>query len=230
MEIHGFTKTTLLDYPGHVACTVFTAGCNFRCPFCHNGDLVIHPEIYPIIDESEIFSHISKRHNVLSGVCISGGEPTLQPDLPDFLARIRDTGLLIKLDTNGYNPDILNKIIQDNLVDYVAMDIKSSLTNYHRAVGFSIDTDRIATSVDILNNSNIQYEFRTTCVKGIHETGDFEEIAHWLPNDCMYFLQSFKENDSVFDKSCSSFSKEQLLAFRDIIISHIPAVALRGID
>ena len=175
---------------------------------------------------------------MLEGICITGGEPTINSDLKEFIIEIREVvkqvssadRFLIKLDTNGYNPDILNKIIQDKLVDYVAMDIKSSLTNYHRAVGFSIDTDRIATSVDILNNSNIQYEFRTTCVKGIHETGDFEEIAHWLPNECMYFLQSFKENDSVFDKSCSSFSKEQLLAFRDIIISHIPTVALRGID
>ena len=230
MNIHGFTKTTLLDFPGHVACTVFTAGCNFRCPFCHNGDLVLQPEIYPVIEESVIISHIKKRRNILTGICISGGEPTLQPDLPDFMKKIKETGLLVKLDTNGYRPDILKNLIDKGLVDYIAMDIKSSCENYSSVTDITIDISRILESVNIISSSNIDYEFRTACVKGLHTDNDFISIAKWLPSDCTYFLQSYKENEAVINKSCSSFSKNELENFKEIIQPFIPSVSLRGVD
>lgn len=230
MEIHGFTKTTLLDYPGRVACTVFTAGCNFRCPFCHNGDLVLHPDKYPAIAESEVFAHLEKRRGILSGVCISGGEPTLQSDILDFIKRIREYDMLIKLDTNGYRPEVLAEAINLGLVDYVAMDIKSSPSGYSLASGIPTDISKIEQSIDILKSSSVPYEFRTTCVKGIHKASDFEEIAAWLPSNSLYFLQSYKENESVPDKSCTSFSKKELEKFITILKEKIPLTSLRGID
>lgn len=230
MEIHGYTKTTLLDYPGHVAATVFTAGCNFRCPFCHNGDLVLNPSIYPRIDESEIMNHLTKRKNVLSAVCISGGEATLQPDLIPFIEKIRSLGYLIKLDTNGYNPTVLSDLMKNNLLDYVAMDIKSGPSGYSKASGIEVDITKIQSSIDILKSSSVDYEFRTTCVKGIHTDADFLEIGDWLRGSHRYFLQDFKENESVIDKSCSSFSLEEMEHIRDIISPYIPEVELRGID
>lgn len=230
MDIFGFTKTTLLDYPGHVACTIFTGGCNFRCPFCHNYDLVIHPDIYPKVEEADIFSHLEKRKNVLSGICISGGEPTLWPDILEFLAKLKATGKPVKLDTNGYRPDVLENAIKESLVDYVAMDIKAGRANYDKACGAHIDISKIEKSVEILTGSGIPYEFRTTCVKGIHTEEDFIDIARWLPSDAAYYLQSFKENDTVPDKSISSFSKEELTSFVNILIPSITNVTIRGVD
>ncbi|MBQ0027818.1 MAG: anaerobic ribonucleoside-triphosphate reductase activating protein [Lachnospiraceae bacterium] len=230
MDIHGFTKTTLLDFPGHVACTVFTAGCNFRCPFCHNGNLVLHPDLYPTVDEAAIFNHISKRRNIITGLCISGGEPTLQPDLLDFMARVKRQNILIKLDTNGYRPDILKDVIQNGLADYIAMDIKAGRNNYSKASGIAIDISQIEMSVDILKSSGLPFEFRTTCVSGIHTNTDFEDIADWLPSDCLYFLQSYKENDAVPDKSCASFGSNELNEFLNILKPSIPNATLRGID
>lgn len=230
MDIHGLTKTTLLDYPGHVASTIFTAGCNFRCPFCHNGDLVLHPDIYPLISEEEIFEHLYKRRNIIHGVCITGGEPTLNKDLIPFLEKVRATNLLIKLDTNGYRPDVLNKAINDNLIDYVAMDIKAGRSNYSKACGIPVDITQIEESVSILASSGLDHEFRTTCVKGIHTASDFEDIASWLPSDSRYFLQSFKENEAVIDKTCTSFSKEELTAFLNITKENIPLTELRGVE
>lgn len=230
MDILGLTKTTLLDYPGYVASTVFTAGCNFRCPFCHNGDLVLNPGIYPRLTEDEILQHLHKRKKVIHGVCITGGEPTLQPDLINFLKKVRETGLLIKLDTNGNRPDILNTVIDNCLVDYVAMDIKAGHSNYSMAAGVLVDITNIEESINILNHSSIDYEFRTTCVKGIHGLNDFEDIATWLPSDSKYFLQGFKANEAVIDKACSSFTKAELEGFLAIVKAKIPATSLRGIE
>jgi len=230
MDIHGLTKTTLLDYPGHVASTIFTAGCNFRCPFCHNGDLVLHPGIYPVISEEEVLSHLNKRRKVLGGVCITGGEPTLQPDLIPFLEKVKATGLLIKLDTNGYRPDVLKNVLYNGLVNYVAMDIKAGRDNYSKATGIPVDITQVSESVDLLAASGLDHEFRTTCVNGIHTAADFEDIANWLPADSKYFIQSFKAGEAVIDKSCSSFKKSELDAFLELVRSSIPLASLRGIE
>jgi len=230
LNIHGFTKTTLLDYPGIVASTVFTAGCSFRCPFCHNGDLVLNPDKYPHISEEEILAHLKKRRNICRGVCISGGEPTLSPDLSDFMIKIKELDILIKLDTNGYQPDVLEKVIKNKLVDYVAMDIKAGHDNYSKAAGIPVDIKKISKSIDILSSSFIEHEFRTTCVKGIHSSGDFEDIAGWLPNTSRYYLQNFRLCDTVIDKSLDAFDKSELLVFLDIVKGRIPGALLRGID
>lgn len=232
MNIHGFTKTTLLDYPGIVAATVFTGNCNFRCPFCHNYDLVLNPEIFPAEDPEEILEFLKKRFRILKGVCISGGEPTLDPDLKPFIQKIKDIGYKVKLDTNGFNPVILKDLIDSYLLDCVAMDIKAGRTNYSLATGINnIDISKIEQSVDILANSNIDYEFRTTVVKNIHTTEDFQDIANWLPNNCNYFLQSFKETEGIGNSiSCQSFDKTEMENFLSIVKKHIPDAALRGID
>ena len=231
MDIRGLNKTTLLDFPGHVAATIFTGGCNFRCPFCHNGDLVLAPQSIPAFSEDEIFSFLKKRKNILTGVCITGGEPTLQPDLIDFMKKIKELGYLIKLDTNGYKPDILTQVLKENLASYIAMDIKAGISHYGYACGLaSIDMSRIEESISILMNSQIPYEFRTTIVKGIHTETDFIEIAHMITGASAYFLQSYKESDGVIDKQYSAFSTEELSHFLTLVKSEIPVACLRGID
>lgn len=234
MKIFGLTKTTLLDYPEHIASTIFTGGCNFRCPFCHNGDMVLNPTIYPEISEEEVLMHLNKRRNVLDGVCITGGEPTLQPDLIPFMEKVREIGLLIKLDTNGYHPEIIKDILDASLVDYIAMDIKAGRNNYPYVAGIAdnqFDLNLIEQSIELIASSGVTYEFRTTCVKGIHTEADFSDISTWLPSDCHYFLQNYKENDAVIDSTiCSSFTKDELEIFSNILKSHIPFTRLRGID
>lgn len=231
MNIYGLNKTTLLDYPGRVASTVFTGRCNFLCPFCHNSDLVLHPDAFPLITEEEVFNHLTKRHNVLTGVCITGGEPTLQEDLIPFIRRIKEIGYAVKLDTNGYNPDILQTIVDEKIIDYIAMDIKAGFTHYAKATGVAnINLQLIKRSVDIMSTSGLEHEFRTTVVKGIHTESDFEEIATILPSDSNYYLQSFKYNDCITDKSLDSFSREELEHFADIVRTKIPNVSLRGVD
>lgn len=232
MNIHGFTKTTLLDYPGMVAATVFIGNCNFRCPFCHNYELVLNPDVFPAEDPEEILGFLKKRFGILKGVCISGGEPTLDPDLKPFIQEIKNIGYKVKLDTNGFNPVILKDLIDSNLLDCVAMDIKAGRANYSLATGINnIDISKIEQSVDILSNSNIDYEFRTTVVKNIHTTEDFQDIANWLPNNCNYFLQSFKETEGIGNSiSSQSFDKTEMENFLSIVKKHIPNAALRGID
>lgn len=231
MQILGLNKTTLLDYPEHVAATLFTGGCNFRCPFCQNGDLALHPVSLPAYDEAEIFSFLKKRAGILTGVCISGGEPTLQPDLADFIARIKNLGYLIKLDTNGYCPDILESLIQQNLLDYVAMDIKNSLSHYAETAGLSsLDTGRIQASVSLLMTSSLSFEFRTTVVKELHCAEDFEEIGNWLSGCPVYYLQSYKDSEAVLTSGFHAYDKETLLSFREILLPHILHTHLRGVD
>lgn len=229
MIITGFQKTTLLDYPEHVAATIFTKGCNLRCPFCHNGNLVLNEVDIEAIPEEEVLSVLRKRSGVLEGVCVSGGEPTLQPDLPLFLEKVKALGLLVKLDTNGSNPAILKELVGMQLVDYVAMDIKAGRDNYERACGINLPSC-IEESAEFLLSDCIEYEFRTTVVKGIHTEADFADIRDWLPGAKRYFLQSYVESDGVIDKSCEAFSKDELIHFRDIVAETIPSVMLRGID
>ncbi len=198
MQIHGLNKTTLLDYPEHVACTVFTGHCNFRCPFCQNGDLVLNPSSQPCIPEEEFWSFLDKRRGMLEGICITGGEPTLHPDLADFISRIKDRGLLVKLDTNGYRPDVLQMLMDRKLIDYAAMDLKSSKEGYSLAAGLSgFDIKAIETSVNLLMQGDIPYEFRTTVVKELHNMDTFASIAEWIQGCRAYYLQSYAESGSI---------------------------------
>lgn len=228
MKISGLIKTTLLDFPGKVACTVFTYGCNFRCEFCHNARLVTE-ENSDNITEEEFFSFLSKRKGILDGVCISGGEPTLQKDLPEFIRRIKEMGFAVKLDTNGYEPEILNFLIDEKLLDYVAMDIKSSPSSYSKICGVNIDTDKIKRSVSILKEGKTDYEFRTTCVREHHSLSDFEAIADWLEGDSKYYLQHFEDSGYLISDGLSAFSKEETIAFAQVIGKKVPNIGLRGV-
>ncbi|MBP3604363.1 MAG: anaerobic ribonucleoside-triphosphate reductase activating protein [Lachnospiraceae bacterium] len=196
MLIKGLNKTTLLDYPGRVAATIFTGGCNFRCPFCHNGDLVLKPSIQDAYSEEEVLSFLQKRKNVLKGVCITGGEPTLQADLPVFMEKVKKIGYDIKLDTNGYQPQVLAELIGDGLVDYVAMDIKNSKEKYPETAGLNdLQIEKIEESVELLAGAIIPYEFRTTVVKELHTMEDILSIGKWIAGCPNFFLQSYAENE-----------------------------------
>lgn len=197
MLIVGFNKTTLLDYPGRVAATIFVGGCNFRCPFCHNGGLVLDPLSQESYSEKEIFEFLQKRKNVLKGVCITGGEPTLHADLPEFISKVKDLGYQVKLDTNGYAPGVLKRLLDERLIDYVAMDIKNCPDKYAMTAGITFQLNRIEQSVCILKESSVPYEFRTTVVKELHTEEDMLKIADWIKGCPYYFLQQYQENENV---------------------------------
>lgn len=231
MNICGYQKTTLLDYPGHVAATFFTGGCNFRCPFCHNSDLITYPSSTDNISEEEIFTFLKKRKNILSGICITGGEPTLQPDLAEFIEKVRSYGYKIKLDTNGYRPEVIADLLEKNLLDYIAMDIKAGYSNYATASGISnLIIKKIEDSVSIIENSGIPYEFRTTVVKELHNETDFQEIADMLSPKSPYFIQSFKDSGNILISGLSSCNNEELNKFLSIVKEKLPNSSLRGID
>lgn len=238
MQICGLNKTTLLDYPEHVAATIFFGGCNFRCPFCHNGDLVLHPDLLPPISKDEIFSFLKKRSHILTGVCISGGEPTLYKELPDFIRKIKSMGFLVKLDTNGSNPAVIEALLKENLLDYIAMDIKGDKEAYANLTGFStknVKNNRalhiadIEESTNIIRDSGITYEFRTTVMREFHTKESFEKIGKWLHGSKNYYLQNFEDGDNVISKGFHGFEKEELLEFSKILAPHFEKVGIRGI-
>lgn len=232
VQIHGLNKITLLDYPGHVAATVFTGGCNFRCPFCHNAGLVLEPGAQQQMEQEEVFTYLQKRRGMLKGVCITGGEPTLQPDLRDFISEVRGLGYLVKLDTNGYRPEILEELLHSNMLDYVAMDIKAAQENYARASGVpSIDMGRIRASAALLKDCKISYEFRTTVVKGIHTIEEFEEIGEWLAGAQAYYLQCYRENDNVLQGALlAAFTKQEMEQMAVLAGKYVERVELRGVE
>ena len=209
MIIGGLQKTTLLDFPNHVACIIFTKGCNFRCPFCQNSTLIgINHE--DEISEEYIFDYLIKRQGILDGVVITGGEPTVQKDLKEFIKKIRKLGYKVKLDTNGYNPNVLKELIDENLLDYVAMDIKHSIEKYHLIVGKNINTNYILESIKILEKSNVDHEFRTTIIKEYHDIDDIINITKLISLDTKYYLQNFRNSSNVLDKSLHGFTNEEL--------------------
>ncbi|MBQ3590160.1 MAG: anaerobic ribonucleoside-triphosphate reductase activating protein [Clostridia bacterium] len=227
MLIGGVQKMTMLDYPGKVACTIFTYGCNFRCPFCHNATLVIDEA--NLFDKNEILAYINKRKGILDGVVVTGGEPLLQPDIMEFLAELKQTGLLVKLDTNGSYPERLEQIIEKGLVDYVAMDIKNCKEKYDLTTGVKIDISKIEKSVELLMQDRVDYEFRTTVVKELHKKEDFEKIGKWLIGAKRLFLQPFKDNENLIGENLSSHSKESLEEFKGVLEKTIPQVEIRGL-
>ena len=245
MEIHGFIKTTLLDYPGHVAATVFTGGCNFRCPFCHNSDLVLQPHSGPFISEDDIFTHLKKRGKILDGVCISGGEPTLEADLEDFIKKIRALGYKVKLDTNGYFPDTLARLCEQGLLDYVAMDIKHTPEKYNTVCGMKhFDISRILSSVSYLKERCVSYEFRTTLVREFHDKEDMQRLGEWLCGANAYYLQPYKESENVLmyqipfsqnqaahlPEKLHAHDRETLISFVNLLKPMISNTAIRGDD
>ena len=231
MRIHGFQKTTLLDYPGHVAATVFVGGCNFRCPFCHNGQLVLDAAGQPVIPEEEVLAYLKKRRGVLEGVCITGGEPTLQEDLVVFIRSLKDLGYLVKLDTNGYRPEVLGYLLQEGLLNYVAMDIKATSKKYSLAAGMSaFQFEQIMESIRLLMKGMVPYEFRTTVVKGIHVAEDFEEIGKMLQGCSSYYLQGFRESDTMIGEGFEAFSQEEMEKMAHLARKYIDRVILRGVE
>lgn len=228
MVIHGIQKLTLVDFPGHPASILFSGNCNFRCPFCQNAPLVLDSEDEPVLDNDEIFSFLKKRKKMLEGVVVTGGEPTINKDLIPFLSSLKDLGYLVKLDTNGYMPDVLRKAVESGSVDYVAMDIKTSLDEYPKLCGVEdIDVSRIKESIDFLMTGAVDYEFRTTVVEPLHHKENFEKIGE-MTKDCLrYYLQSFVDSGNIIGKNCYSPSIEQLQNYLEILSSYIKNVSIR---
>ena len=229
MRIDGLQTLTLLDYPGKVACTVFTSGCNMRCPFCHNASLVCG-EVPPFMEKEEFFAFLKKRTGVLDGVCVTGGEPLLQEGLIPFLLEVKEKGFTTKLDTNGLLHDRLRAVVEAGAVDYVAMDIKNCKARYVETAGVpGLDLAPIEKSVQFLMEGKVDYEFRTTVVKELHNKADFDEIGQWLKGAKRYFLQSFKDSGDILSPGLSPMEKADLLEIRDRLRADIPVVELRGV-
>ena len=228
MNIQGFQKLTLLDYPEHMACTVFTGGCNLRCPFCHNAVLV-RTVTAPAVKEETIFSYLEQRKGVLDGVCLTGGEPLLQNDILPFINRIKDMGYRVKLDTNGALPKRLAEVLQARAVDYVAMDVKSSPQGYAAATGGVGDITPFNESMQLLRDSGVAYEFRTTAVKGLHTMDDFKAIAHWLKPEDPYFIQQFVDSGELLGEGCTAFSPDEMKEILKTVQQHLPRAVLRGV-
>ena len=256
MKIHGLNKLTLLDYPGHMACLIFTGACNYRCPFCHNASLVLNPNSQPALSEEEIFAFLQSRKGILEGVCISGGEPTLQADLPEFIRKIRAMGFHVKLDTNGSRPGILKGLLDEGLLDYVSMDIKNTPEKYLTTIGIPAETtsgctpagnchsnksisgfdnlitDSVRQSAELLMQSGVPYEFRTTVVKELHSKEDLLTIGKWLNGAKAYYLQSFRDSETLGGAAPGQFhayEPEQMRVFRDMLKPYFETVELRGI-
>ena len=226
MDIAGLQKTTLLDYPGHIACTVFLAGCNLRCPFCHNASLVLRPQM--LMSQEELLAFLQTRRRKLDGVCITGGEPTLYQDLPQLLDAIKRLGFLTKLDTNGTRPQALNAVLDAGLVDYVAMDIKNSPDKYAVTCGGPEVLDAVRESVSLLEASPVAHEFRTTVLHPFHTPEDLTAIGQWLSGTQHYFIQAFVDSGDLIG-SGQAMTEQELHALLDTVKPHIPNAQLRGI-
>ncbi|MEF9941634.1 MAG: anaerobic ribonucleoside-triphosphate reductase activating protein [Lachnospiraceae bacterium] len=231
MNIQGLQKLTLLDYPGKVSCTIFTGGCNLRCPFCHNASLVIGEDSDNQLTKQEVLTFLKKRQGILDGVCISGGEPLIQSDIVNVIEEIKELGYLVKLDTNGTFPGKLKELVQRKLVDYVAMDIKNSPAHYGKTVGIeNYDTTAIEESVEFLMSGVIPYEFRTTVVRELHTREDFMNIGTWLKGAEQYFLQGFIDSGDLIQSNLHAYDKKIMEQIESILKPCIPHVCLRGID
>ena len=231
MILNGLQKLTLLDFPGKVACTVFLSGCNFRCPFCHNASLVLAPDEAEQIPEETVLAFLKKRQGVLDGVCVTGGEPLLQPGLAAFLEKVRALGYAVKLDTNGYFPKRLRALVSAGLLDYIAMDVKNCPEKYPQTVGLpALDISPVMESAAYLRSCGVPYEFRTTVVRGLHTARDMEEIADWLEGAQRYFLQSFVDSGDVIAPGFDAYTTAEMREFLAIVREKVPNAELRGIS
>ncbi|MBU2476363.1 anaerobic ribonucleoside-triphosphate reductase activating protein [Candidatus Micrarchaeota archaeon] len=231
MILKGLQKTTLIDFPGKIACTLFTAGCNFKCGFCQNPSLISF-DSENSIEEKEIFSFLESRKKWLNGVCITGGEPTLQKDLPEFCKKIKEKGFLVKLDSNGSNPEMLKKLIKEKLVDYIAMDIKTSQEKYSDLCGVKVDLEKIKQSIELIKNSGLDYEFRTTVLPDFFSKEDALKIGEWLKGSKLYVLQQFRNDLPMVDpefKNKDPFPPEKLFELKEILESFFVKVEIRNL-
>lgn len=235
MIINGLQKLSLVDYPSKLAATIFTAGCNLRCPFCHNASLVTHIQDSENYSEDEVIDFLKKRVGKLDGVCITGGEPLLHNDISNFIKKVRELGFLIKLDTNGYFTEHLKSLLDEGLLDYVAMDIKNCPVKYPLTVGIpNFDSTPVFESADILINGNIPYEFRTTLVKELHTEEDMHRIGQKLKGAKTYYLQSFEDSGDLVGlgknsdiPTLSTLSRDKTDSYRDILSQYIEYVEVR---
>lgn len=226
MDIAGLQKLTLLDFPGKVACTVFLAGCNFRCPFCHNAPLLERPEV---TSDEELLRFLKARQGLLDGVAVTGGEPLLSAGLAELLRRIKALGYQVKLDTNGSFPERLQALLREGLVDCVAMDIKNAPEKYHDTTGGADVLPEVRRSAALLMQSGIDYEFRTTVVDELHEPEDFSAIGQWLAGARQFFLQCYKDSENVLQRGLHAPSREKLERCKETLEQYIPNVQIRGI-
>lgn len=230
MKFHGLIKSTLVDYPEKLACTLFTGGCNLRCPFCHNSELVINPELQPYLSDESIVKFLESRTRYMDGVCITGGEPLLQSGVIEFCRYVKSLGYLIKLDTNGAFPDKLKELLDLGLIDYVAMDVKNDKENYAATVGYSkIDIKPFEKSIRIIKDSKIDHEFRTTVVKEFHTVENLIRIAEWIGKDEKYFLQTFSDKGSNIQSGLHGYSAEEEKSMQEQLRSYIESVEIRGL-
>lgn len=230
MIIQGLQKLTLLDYPGKVACTIFTAGCNFRCPFCHNASLVIDTSANETIPEEEIFRFLTKRQGILDGVCISGGEPLIQDGIEEFIRQIKEMGYDVKLDTNGSFPDKLIRLVEAGLINYVAMDIKNSQEHYGRTIGIEdYDIRDVHRSVKYLMSGKVPYEFRTTVVREFHQRSDFASIGRWIRGAREYYLQQFVDSGDLIRPGLHGYNKEIMEQALEVVKKDVESAKLRGL-
>lgn len=231
MRIYGMEKLSLVDYDGKIATTLFTGSCNYRCAFCHNSPLVLDYKNLPCMEEEEIFSYLKKRQGVLEGVCITGGEPTLEKDLANFIEKIKNLGYSVKLDTNGTNPKMVKSLVQNGLIDYLAMDIKNDRESYAKIIGFdSYDTKNVEETVEFLLSGDFPYEFRTTLIKQFHTAENITKIGGWIKGANKYFLQKFKDSDSCIKSNLSPVDGKTVLQFVEILKEFIPNTFTRGYD
>ena len=230
MNICGLQKLSMVDYPGKLAATVFTGGCNLRCPFCHNALLVTRLGESPRLDTDEVLAFLRSRRSLLDAVVLSGGEPLLQPGAADFLATVKDMGYLVKLDTNGCYPDALEEILSKKFVDYVAMDIKNSREKYSLTIGVpNFDLTPIDESIRLIRESGIDYEFRTTAVRQFHTAADFTAIGRWLRGSKNYYIQNFNDSGNLIGSGMSDFSEEELRSFAGSLTGDFEFIGIRGL-
>ena len=229
MNINGLQKLTLLDYPGRVACTVFLAGCNLRCPFCHNSELLDAAAAMPVMDDGELLAFLKKRQGMLDGVAFTGGEPLLRPELPELMRAVRELGYAVKLDTNGMFPEALSRVLSAELVDYVAMDVKNSPDRYAETCGVdAVDMAKIRASIDLLRGGKADYEFRTTVVDELHDDASFAAVGAMIAGAKRYFLQPFKDRDTVAFAGFHAPDGEKLARFVQIVKPFVGSVEIRG--
>lgn len=231
MRICGFQKMTLLDFPGHVACTIFTGGCNLCCPFCHNALLVTETEEAEEYSEESVLAYLKKRQGILDGVAITGGEPLIQKDIRDFILKVRALGYPVKLDTNGTRPEILKSLVRDGLVDYVAVDIKNSAEKYAETVGVpAFDLSPVEETIAFLKQGTVPYEFRTTVVSEFHTVADIEKIGQWIEGAPRYFLQKFVDSGGLIGENLHEVPKAEMQEMKEAAAKYVGTAELRGMD